>query len=278
LKHNEVKNLGIILANKRIYRIVSTGSIMLNSFSDSRSYFFPSLEGSFLGKIFYGIADATPGDVWDDWKFLLINTLNDTKIKIFDLEFNRLYTEFNFPAGKNCSLKIKPTLIFIDSDNPITVMFLSYGHPFKSNYIGGGLVCLGIKAKQMIPIYIPEKSEAYLFTSEETTISLDGAGLRIGKDSFISLPPGFHSISSEMDSIFMMAHRPLLPENQGLYSFGICIPSIQSMKFEYKIKPSLNTAYEISGILILTGIFGICIAIIIALYISLFKRRRFVSK
>jgi hypothetical protein len=104
LKHNEVKNLGIILANKRIYRIVSTGSIMLNSFSDSRSYFFPSLEGSFLGKIFYGIADATPGDVWDDWKFLLINTLNDTKIKIFDLEFNRLYTEFNFPAGKNCSL------------------------------------------------------------------------------------------------------------------------------------------------------------------------------
>lgn len=272
LKAGDVKNL-LEVTQFKTYRIASTGMVMLQSFSGSRSVFFPSLEGGFVGKTFVGRAEAKPGEVWQEWQFLVVNPLKDTKVKIMDLEYKRPYDEFEVPSGNNYSLKIKPSLIFVESDNPITVMHLSYGHPFKSNYIGGGLVCLVIKAGQTAPLYVPEESEAYLFVAEETIIDLDGARLRLEEDELIQLQPGFHLLSSNKNSLLMMAHRPLLPPNQGLYSFGICIPPIQSANLEYSVKLNLTSSPEIPWMLIIVGALGTSI-LAAFLWLALRKRRR----
>ena len=277
LKANEAKNI-LEVTQFEIYELSSTGMVMLQSFTESKSVFFPSPRGGFLGKIFYGSADATPGDVWEDWQFLLIVGFDDTKARIIDLEFNRLYEEVDVPATQNFSMKIeaesqpKPNLIAVESDDPVTVMHLSYGHPFKSNYIGGGLVCIGVRADQSVPVYVPEKSEAYLLAREESLVDVDGARLKLEGDDAFALQPGVHTLSADKNIILMMAIRPLLPPNQGLYSFGACIPSIQSIGYDHEVSLQPLLAAETPWTLIFGGIAGAC-AIIIATWIIVSRKR-----
>ena len=272
LKANEARNL-LEVTQFRIYELSSTGMVMLQSFTESKSVFFPSPGGGFLGKIFYGSADATPGDVSDDWQFLLIVGSEDTKAKIINLEFNRLYKEVEVPAIQNFSMKIEPNLIAVETDDPVTVMHLSYGHPFKSNYVGGGLLCIGVKAGQAVPVYVPEESEAYLFAQEESLVDVDGARLKLEGDDAFALQPGVHTLSADRNIMVVMALRPLLPPNQGLYSFGACIPSIQSIGYDNDVNLQPLLAAETPWTLILGGTASAC-AIIIGAWIIISRKRQ----
>jgi len=272
LKANEAKNL-MGVTQFRIYGLSSTGMIMLQSFTESKSVFFPSPKGGFLGETWYGYADATPGDVSDDWQFLLIVGSEDTKARIINLEFSRLYEEVDVPAFQNFTMKIEPNLIAVETDDPVTVMHLSYGHPFKSNYVGGGLLYIGVKAGQAVPIYFPEESEAYLFAQEESLVDVDGARLKLEGDDTFALQPGVHTLSADRNIVIAMALRPLLPPNQGLYSFGACIPSIQSIGYDHDVNLQPLLAAETPWTLILGGTAGAC-AIIIAAWIIVSRKRQ----
>jgi len=88
-----------------VYKVESTGNIMIQSGSPGGSSFFvPSAEGGFLGRRFYTTSESR----WDkvrDYDFVIC-ALEDTKVKVWDLSYKKILEELKVKAGE--PMKIRP--------------------------------------------------------------------------------------------------------------------------------------------------------------------------
>ncbi|MEM1996432.1 MAG: hypothetical protein QXS05_03070 [Candidatus Bathyarchaeia archaeon] len=278
LSANEAKALAFTAG--KIYRLTSTGYVMLQSFgNDMRGLCaYPSAKGGFSGSIFYGCG-FTPAN----WHGEIVETEivitgeKGTKITVYDLK-NRAVSE-TAEIGEDFSLSLSKTVqpyIRIDSDGRITVVY--YIHGIKGGHIdtetpGGGITYIGLRAGERKHIYVPWET-GFIFASKNTEIEIDGTLFRITADYYYQLTPGLHEIHASEDIMILLVGYPYVPANQGLPYFGICIPPIQAIGLSYEaleLKPvSEKAALALTPNL--TLYIAIAAAVVIIASLAIWKR------
>jgi len=284
LAANTFKDVG--LKPNRVYRVVSTGNIEIQSFSVVRTRYIPSVTGSYIGTAFYSSSSMQ----WNpqvSHGFMLIALDEDARVEIYDVEYKRKIYETTVPAGKFVLAQPKtvrmntPPLpeIFIRSDKPIMVCYIHHGtRPGATAFLGGGeygtgVTYLTIKPNEPTMVYVPVNctSKSFIFAYRDTNVILDGLQLRLEADHYLPLPQGLHEVSSDAELLVQITHWPSIPSFQGIYDFSSIIPSAQlaGIKKDVKISPPTGAGgppYTLYG--------GVAIAALAVILAYLLRSRR----
>ena len=265
----------------KAYRAESTGNIMIQSEGPGgRSFNVPSPEGGFVGKVFYSTCLRDSFLSWDtieDFGFR-ISALEDAKVTIWDVEFKRTIAEFEVQGGGGVGFKPDADEIMVQSDKAITFSFVHNGS-LRRSYgwgYGAGASFMGIKPNEEALIFLSSNSsvEAYIFAYEDTLINVDDVSISLEPDSYFLLTvPGTHKIVSNKNVIVQVIHWPLNPTIQGISSFGVVIPCIQTIDLPTNVSliPLAQEGFS-STYLIVGG--GAAIAAVAVALVALMMRRR----
>jgi len=251
------KFVQVSLAPGVVYRIASTGYVMVQSFflgwgwSPQGTAYYPSATGGFLGKRFYG-SGIDPGIHVETWasfprpEFVLTSTA-DSKISITDIDAKRKYGDEQIAAASNLTEHIKVGQMAIESDQPVMLMLRNFGMSYT-----------GLAAGQNAYVYIPTDGvytgEAYLFAYKETTVTVDDVQSQLRADESLPLTSGYHRISATENVVIQVANWPrpspisysrlgAVPEIMRLSDWAVSIPSAESMSLTYtdlSLKPVLG--------------------------------------
>jgi hypothetical protein len=244
----------------KVYRVESTGNIMVQSGGvGGRIFFVPSATGGFLGRRFYTMSSI----YWHPTvKYgFRISALQDTKVRIWDLQFRHLLLDFEVKAGETVSVKPRPSEepgIAVESDEPITLAFVHDGNIEPLWSYGAGVSYLGIRSNEEVPLYLPTNStvEVYIFAYDDSVVMIDDVTFRVKADTYLRVSlRGFHKIASDRDIIVQVIHWPLIPPTQGIHSFGVAVPSIRAVSAspDVKLTPIVEEQNLLLEILIWVG-------------------------
>ncbi|RLE61611.1 MAG: hypothetical protein DRN53_05350, partial [Thermoprotei archaeon] len=275
VKANEFKS--VFLKSYEIYRVVSTGNIMVQVIDENRepdTLIYPSATGGFIGTRFYGI-----GVVPEEWLPLeemafIVTGIENFKLTVVDLKYKTTILEKEFKAGRLNKLKLESYCIGVESDKPILLMYVGFALSKK-------VVFLGLRGGEEAYIYVPE-GEAYIFSAyEDTIVTVDGVQHYLGRDSYMLLPRGLHRIGADKTVLIEMVKYGNLrtsvfrkiwefPYTAGFEAFGMIIPPIQGIEKSYDItlKP-LRAEFPWKYILILA-----IVIVAIAVFIIIKRTRK----
>jgi len=276
LKANKVESL--ILPSLGLYRITSTGYIMVQTFNKGflqvmaiLSY-YPAVEGGFVGRRFYGAAYYIAGAMV---RRLIFMSGEDSKVAVFDLEGPRKVMDASVPAGKTVSItteKLPDENLAFETDKPITMMFQG------AETVGGtdgGVAYAGLKAGQTGYFLVPSVPvEGYIFAYEETVVDVDDVRLRVPADGFLTLTSGLHKITVDRN-VLVQVIQLSSHADQGVtildqFNFAVSIPSVQTMSITYpglRLKP---LGEELPSLYIGTGV---AVVIAVALLVVGLRQR-----
>jgi len=225
------------LKNDTVYRIVSSGNIMVETFTigeyRGKPLAFPAVEGGFVGKRFYGAGHSMEYMGTEQLsRGFVLSSMKDAKVLIVDLETSKKYgdKDVTITAGTNLSMHVKAFHMGLDSDQPVMMVFKN------TNYDGGGVIFTGLKAGQEAVIYLAQ-GKAYLFSAKDAVVTVDDVTQRIAADEPLQLWPGTHKVSATenvlVEMVVLIPYVPppgqVFPELEGLGTFGGVIPSIESL-------------------------------------------------
>jgi len=259
LEANKVK--GFILKPLAVYRVVSTGNVMVQTFTTeanrARTVICPAVEGGFWGRRFQG---SGSGDIWRygggaySDRLFIFTGLDDAKLAFFNLEFKRKMGEETLPGGGNLSLDLRVDHVRVEADKPILMMFKS-----DESQDECGLAAAGLKGGQRALIYVP-KGETYIFTEEESTVTVDDVQNRLPADGILPLWSGLHTVSASKNVVIQVMN---LAPTQGFGTFGACLPSVQSLSISNDVK--LKPVEEELPLTLIAGGAGVVAVAIVAL-------------
>jgi hypothetical protein len=226
----------------RVYKVVSTGNIMIQStrlpdaWGEVRTLCVPSVEGGFLGKIFYSWAQKSwdPGESYG----FRVSAAQDAVVTVWNLETKQQILTKVVQAGSGFGFKPQAPVIVVQSDQPITLEYVHNGSlesvdgPGMYGAYGSGVGYIGVKPDEDTPFYLPVDSyvEAYIFASEETEITLDDNDWTIGANSYYLITqPGTHVLRANGKLVIEILNWPFEPEFQGLQYEGVQVPSVQTV-------------------------------------------------
>jgi len=202
-----------------VYRIESTGNIMVQAAAQEAPCFYPAVRGGFVGSLFYGAAhpwSAGGGEFAQRWFALTSAETGD--VTVVDLEFQKRFRELTVNAGANTSMRITIRNMGVESTKPMLVFY-------RTQDGDGGIAYGGLQAGQTAYLDLPV-GEAYLFAEKETVVTLDDAQLRVPADGILAIPVGVHKLSATQPVAFEVVN---IAATQGLATFGQCIPSIEGI-------------------------------------------------
>jgi hypothetical protein len=225
----------------RVYKIESTGNIMVQSsttwadiggLSPQRyksSYPVPCATGGFVGQFFMTKA-ANSWDADRDYGFR-ISASEDTKVKVFDLSTEQMVSDLSVKGGTGIGFQPSADAIGVQSDKPITLLYINNGSLGMSRtaQYGAGVMFIGIQPNQNTPIYLPTEAyvEVYFFANEETELMVDGSSQTIQSDQpKLYILVGTHTVQADHNVILQINFWPNEPEYQGLWFPGAAIPCI----------------------------------------------------
>ncbi|MEM2151250.1 MAG: hypothetical protein QXY73_05465 [Candidatus Bathyarchaeia archaeon] len=254
----------------QICRIVSTGRIMLQSFSEIapvgwmttwKSYGVPALEGGYLGKYFFarGIHPGwQAGGVLPGIKFTLTST-EDARLRVYNLKGKARIKEEGIKSGENKTLYFFEQNIFFQSDKPVILNVFSNG---------GGLIASGLRGGESAYIYVPS-GESFVFSqSDGTVVEVDEAQYLLKSDEYLMLPVGLHKIGSNKPIIIIMTDYGSGPP---LSSYGACLPSSKTLEIHYpdlEIPPIERETSWLNYIMI-----GVAAVLVVSALVILLRRR-----
>ena len=270
VKANDFKS--VFLKSYEIYRVVSSGNIMVQVIDENRepdTLIYPSATGGFIGTRFYGI-----GVVPEEWlpsleemAFIVTGT-EDFKLTVVDLKYKNTILEKEFKAGRLNKLKLESYCIGVESSKPVLFMYVGFALSKK-------VVFLGLRGGEEAYIYIPE-GETYIFSAyEDTTVTIDGVPLRLKRDSYMLVPRGLHRISADKTVLIEIVKYGNLrtsvfrkiwefPYTAGFEAFAMIIPSVQGIEKNYNIAlKSLRAGFPWEYVLLLAIVIVAIIALII---------------
>jgi aspartate 1-decarboxylase len=226
----------------RIYKVVSTGNIMIQSgrlpdaWGEPRTLCVPSVDGGFMGNTFYSWSQ-TSWDLTENYGFR-VSAAQDTKITVWNLETQQKILTADIQAGSGFGFKPQAPAIVVKSDQPVTLEYIHNGSLENREgtgmygAYGSGVAYIGVKPDEDTAFYLPVDSyvEAYIFASENTDITIDGNDWTIQANTYFSLStPGTHIIKANKNVVIEVLNWPFEPEYQGLQYEGVQIPSIQTV-------------------------------------------------
>jgi len=251
---NQFREMGF--SPMAVYRLESTGNVMLQSFTMWTSArlglpgtcFYPSVRGGFVGRLFYGGAGAT--ELWPPFAppTFVMTGLEGSEVTIMDLENRRKYLDAELPALGNLSKQTDLSHMVVESQKPIVLMME-----------GNGVGYTGLAAGETGYFYMPlnepyleavpsgnivgSAGEAYLYAAEETVVTIDDLTVRLSRDSILPLRHGFHVITADRNVVIQLinypwqSYPPREPSIARFSDFATCIPSVQAMSIR---SPDLN--------------------------------------
>jgi len=260
------------------YRLVSSGYVILETFTMGSPCFYPSVQGSFVGTVIYGSSGAA--EEWGGsqnfpffYRIAVITATEDTKATVLDDEYKKVNAELNVVGGRNNSVEMKLTHVVVQSEKPIALMYKS------DSYVEPGIAFTGLKAGQSAGFYLPPGG-GYLFTAEQTRIELDGTSFTLPADSVQPLERGFHTLSADrnvvIEAINLSDELPatlVLPPGKttGIGNFAAVMPSVQSLSLTY---PDLSLKPVIAEGLPLTYVAAAAAAVAVVIVLAVLMRRR----
>ncbi len=295
LDANSYKN--IILSPFRVYKIESTGNIMIQSgYVQGKGgdyvpcFSVPAAQGGFVGTYFLTMSLKSQEWGWDplrDYGFR-ITASEDTQVKVYDLETKLEIDKLTISGGSGGRIQTEAVAIAVQSDKPITLSLIHNGsieqtarNPSitgNSKYAsyGHGVIFIGIQPNEdtMINLPIEAHIEAYFFANEETQLTIDG-DIRIvhASSPLLYITPGTHIVQSDKNVVLQINFWPLEPDYQGLEYTGAIIPCIETVN----INPEVTLVPIGEGFPIMYVVAGAAVAAV-AVIMGLFVMRRRSSK
>lgn len=248
---NEFKALG--LRAFKAYRVTSTGYTMVHTTTTSPAPllgFIPSVEGGYVGRHFFSacLESWWPSRERSTNSFR-ISALQETKVTIYDPELKRKLEELTVPGGKSVKVNPEAEEIFIEADRVVTVMYVNndgtYGY-------GAGLTFMGLGAGEKAQVYVsagPTRQESYIFTAEDTVVTIDGASLKLSADSIFSLSAGLHEITTDKNILIQITYTSAHTAVQGIEIFAAVIPAVETMNVreEVELRPIMSEESNLSS-------------------------------
>jgi hypothetical protein len=261
--HQDTYTLGansyqyILLSSFRVYKIESTGNIMIESglipsiansnegTGDVNCFPVPSAQGGFVGTFFLTISIRST-DGWDsarDYGFRISASAN-SHVQVYDLATQKEIKDLTVTGVTGIAIQPWPTnAIAVQSDNPITLSLIHNGSIVQSpplagnkggrySSYGNGVMFIGIQPNKETMVYLPTDAhvEAYFFASNQTQLTIDGAAYTIPSgSSYFYNQPGTHTVESNSNVVLQINCWPNAPDNQGLWYTGAAIPCIETV-------------------------------------------------
>jgi len=263
------------LAAFRAYKVESTGHIMIQSGGPgSYSFFVPSVDGGFKGKRFYSVSTEVWSVAWPHDYGFRISAAADTEVTVWDVKYKRKALEVEVKGGTGVSMKPKGEVIFVESDEAVTLEFMHNGTVETDFTYGAGVAYMGVRANEETSFFLPTNSsnEAYVFAQEDTLVRIDDVPMTIMADSYLVFTvPGTHRIQADKNVAVQVVHWALVPECQGIDSFGVVIPCVQKVSM---VPPVTLTPLAGEGFPTTYAVMGLAVAAAGATTILLVMRRR----
>jgi hypothetical protein len=288
----------ITLSPFRVYKIESTGNIMVQSgYVQGKGgdyvpcFAVPSVQGGFVGTFFLTMSLKSQEWGWDlarNYGFR-VTALDDTKVKVYDLETKLVIAELTIKAGSGGRVQPESEAIAVQSDKPITLSLIHNGsieHTSRHETGGGGgqelvgkyasygngVLFIGVKPNENTMVHLPTDAfvEAYFFANEETQLTIDSDTYTVHASSpFFYNTPGTHTVRTNNNVVLQMNFWPNFPEYQGLEYTGAMIPSIELVN----INPTVTLTSIEGGFPIMYIAIGVAAAVI-AVVVGLFLMRK----
>ncbi len=222
LKANKYEDFAFI--PYKVYRLESTGNVMVQTFVVEKPCFIPAVKGTFIGNVFYA-AGSVPesGNVPNPLRFFLFSSTEGAKANIYDLDFTRKSVDLTVPAGENVSLKTTDCQFMeAESDKPMLIAY-------RSQPSEGGIAVVGLATGQTADIFV--FGQGYIFAYTDTVVNVDDVTLRLAPDGIQPITEGLHRISTDKNIVIETVH---IDPMQGFNAFGQYLPSAQSISIRYE--------------------------------------------
>jgi len=281
----------VALTTGSVYRVASTGRVMVAGMSDTTFKYLPSLTGGFVGRHFMGTVGGNTAA--GDKMSLYVVAQEDAEVSVYDTTKPGSLSALTGPdvkktlrAGEswyNTTIKCA-TPIRIDSTGNITVLIgkgrqwwgIGYGLATGETIpavafaypeaMGDDISALGARAGEALSFYAP--TQAVIFATQDMSIEIDGVTTTMTKDEYLTVLAGIHTVRGTAPVIVEVLGR----SPYGWVSWGGYLVSQQAMSVLYPEPPPLGSLTEI-----IAGI-GAAVAVVVAVVVVLLLRRRAATK
>lgn len=291
LKANEYKY--VTLTPFRVYRIKSTGSIMVMSGAipgiggyETTSFAIPSVEGGFQGRFFLTRAFKAIEWGWDkvrDYGFRVLS-IEDTVVTLYDLETGTKIGDFNVPGGSGVMLRPNAYAVALVSEKPVSFWFMHNGSiEIENAGMHGGWYCgyprstmfFTLRPNEDTLVQFPSNAslEVYFYSKEDATVSIDDTmTVKVKADTpYLFTLPGVHKLRSDKELLVQVNSWPRYPEHQGLWFTGTVIPPLEAAGLKPQVEVTIPGA---GGGIPLAQIAIVVAAVAIAAGVVLMLRKR----
>jgi len=288
----------IKLSPGSVYRLVSTGRVMVAGTSRESFMYAPSATGGFIGKTFYGFTGGIPSDkgMGTRQSFIVI-ALENCEVSVYNLNRPGWQIVLQGPDVKK-SLRVGEywfdtsfliqTPTRIDSTGKITVILGAGGYGWGiavekaitiPEYLGDDVKTMVVKTGEEFKFYAP--TSAVVFSHEDADVMIDGSTLTMDADDYQVILGGMHTVQStgpltvevlsDANINYFSVYVPPLPSFQRRFdSWAMYLVSTRFLEVTYQPPPP---AGNITELLIYIAPL-IAIPVIIAAVIVVWRRRR----
>jgi len=279
-----------------VYRLVSTGRVMVAGVSRESFMYAPSATGGFIGKTFYGfLGGVGGGDKWIGTRqsFIVI-ALENCEVNVYNLNRPGWQIALQGPdikktlrAGEywfdTTFLLQAPTRI--DSTGKIIVIYgaggygwgVSFAQPVTiPEYLGDDVKQIVVRAGEEFKFYAP--TSAVVFSHEDADVMIDGSALTMDADDYQVILGGMHTVQATgpltvevlSDANFFVTGIGSWDFQRRLDSWATYLISTRFLEVTYQAPP---TAGSITELLIYIAPI-VAIPIIIVAVVVVWRRRR----
>ena len=279
----------IELFSNKIYRVTSTGRIMISSWTSgpwgSGSFTIcPSPMGGYRGRIFF----ANPEQKLLGSAFLLIlSQENPVKVKVFDMDTGSLIVEKSLQPREMWFINkeeadVAGKRVMVLSDKEVIVYagstLVPEGALDTPGQIAQGVALVTIKANEPTTIFSP--ADAYVFSPKgDAEITINGLRMKIPKNTCKNIPMGKVTITSNVtviveiiSNINYFIEASTLYGRAGLRIFATYLQPVNSLELTYPA-PKVSEAGGAGGIDIILMVSVLVAILAISVGIIMMKRR-----
>ena len=174
-----------LLPSRRVYHIVSTGKIMVSSWTGNSLTTIPSTTGRFVGRRFFGVTIA-----WERDSYALF-AYEDSNVKVYDLETGEQYAEHNLSKGEYLYQGgIGTKHLLFESTGDISVLCGDTEGGDEIEWMGDDITFAGGKDGKEFWIYaVWGVPGAVIIAWTDTEVKVNGTLYRLKADQYIKLKP-----------------------------------------------------------------------------------------
>jgi len=275
------------LTSGEVYRVTSTGRILIEGAAMETFKYLPSLTGGFVGQHFEGTVQNVAAS--GNFVSMMVIAQEESEVSIYDMSKPSWLISLSGPdlkkrlaAGESwfisSTLAGKP--VRIESTGDVTVLMgrggWYWGTPGQLNItlpynLGDDISFIGATPGQTLSFYAP--TEAIIFATQDVSITIDGVPTMMKKDERQNIFSGQHTVSANATviveilgsaNIWSAAHQRIGFDNWGTY----IMPS-QGLRVSYAPPPPIGGLGE----LVIYISVGAAVTVMI-LALLLFRRRK----